>query len=389
MGKKSREKKQRRLLEQSRTNLGGGLLRSVTFQIKQGKTELIDKFDRLGYRPGDENTIPPDLLGELRRNVLRPDHLRIFEVFINREETIDQEIDDKVLAEWLSGLTNSLMADVKATKAADEDPENEEVRYIQYPLGPPANVVLSLAIDRRIVNLWQPIQLDKFERKEKGVWVTKEYGEIVPGMENLQDALGFEYHFRTSGGRSTLTDLTGFAKQIEDTNVLEALKVFAVDKHQENVTADWSLIDHYLLFEVNVAPFDRLPSQTRATHYNRGCEDKNGRKVPPHTKRNPCRRLKSRDLLNDKIHVVYIARDTVGDVRYIGEGDPTRPNHVNSGVSHVYNLNKEHFSGRPMAIQLYADKLTKSEALTIERLLIQKYAGDSLWNTKDNRYSLP
>jgi hypothetical protein len=43
---------------------------------------------------------------------------------------------------------------------------------------------------------------------------------------------------------------------------------------------------------------------------------------------------------------VYTVRDPVtGDVVYVGEGRKGRHLHVNSGVSHVYTLNKGHFAG--------------------------------------------
>lgn len=125
----------------------------------------------------------------------------------------------------------------------------------------------------------------------------------------------------------------------------------------EKSTVFWQCLDHFLLYEVRLAPFDRLGSNTG--------------------------KLLSREKLKNKKYIVYIAKDEKGNVRYIGEGKPDRYKHVNSGVSHVYELNQEHFSGRKMKVEIYNENLSKEEALSIERFLLNKYQKCGLWNKKD------
>lgn len=384
MGKKSREKRERMMFSQAGHSFGGGLIRSVSYVANQdGRLELSDKYERPGFRPSDKGGVPIEIRDVLRRDINSNELESLFDLYIAGVEDIDSRIEDGVIGPLLCSLTNGLLSDIKNANEAEDDSENEEKRFLQYVSGPPANIILSLSVDRRVAALWQSINLKEFTLKEKGVWVSKETSESNPNISEKLDGLGFEYRLITSGGRSALTDFSKFSQKSENKDVLEILKVMMVDKQNTVVSPLWNSVDHYLLYEIYIGPFDRLPSQIRETHPNKGWTDKNGKVVPPHSKRNPRRRLKSRDLLNDKIHVVYIARDKDGAIRYIGEGEPSRPSHVNSGISHVYNLNREHFSGRNMDVEIFAEKLTKIEALTIEKLLLKKYVGCGLWNTKD------
>jgi hypothetical protein len=384
MGKKSREKRERRMLSQTEPIFGGGLIRSVSFVANQdGKLELADKYERPGFRPYDNGGIPVEIKDTLRGDIDSNELENLFDLYIAGVEDIDNKIEDSVIGPLLCSLINGLLSDIKNANDAEDDPENEEKHFLQYISGPPANIVLSLSVDRRVAALWQSINLKEFTLKEKGVWVSKETSESYPAINEKLDSLGFEYRLITSGGRSTLTDFSKFSQKSENSDALEILKVIMTDKQKTTTSPLWNSVDHYLLYEICIGPFDRLPSQIRETHPNRGWIDKNGKVIPPHSKRNPRRRLKSRDLLNDKIHVVYIARDKDGVIRYIGEGERSRPSHVNSGISHVYNLNREHFSGRNMEVEIFSEKLTKIEALTIEKLLLKKYFGCGLWNTKD------
>lgn len=60
------------------------------------------------------------------------------------------------------------------------------------------------------------------------------------------------------------------------------------------------------------------------------------------------------------------------EILYIGSGKINRHKHCNSGISHVYELNKLHFEGKTFTIELkFFD--TKEESLEEEINLISKY----------------
>lgn len=68
---------------------------------------------------------------------------------------------------------------------------------------------------------------------------------------------------------------------------------------------------------------------------------------------------------------VYIATNDKGEVLYIGQGRIGRSQHCNSGVSHVYELNRMHFSGEAINVDVVKSGLDKKEAERIELKLIQ------------------
>ena len=104
--------------------------------------------------------------------------------------------------------------------------------------------------------------------------------------------------------------------------------------------------------------------------------------VRSYTKRKPIRRLKIQDKVSN--HIVYKVYDCDDRLRYIGEGLPNRPEHVFSGASHNPKINEHYFTKqKPMRVEIVATELTKSDALTMERLLLLKHRKDDLWNTKD------
>lgn len=84
-------------------------------------------------------------------------------------------------------------------------------------------------------------------------------------------------------------------------------------------------------------------------------------------------------------YIIYCAFDINGTLRYIGEGRPDRPDHINSGASHNRKLNEHFFKHGPMSITLLATDLTKHEAKTTEYALIQEF-GETLWNKADNQH---
>ena len=70
-------------------------------------------------------------------------------------------------------------------------------------------------------------------------------------------------------------------------------------------------------------------------------------------------------------HEVYVATNDKGEVLYIGQGRIGRSQHCNSGVSHVYELNRMHFSGEVINVEVVRSGLDKKEAEKAELKLIQ------------------
>lgn len=58
------------------------------------------------------------------------------------------------------------------------------------------------------------------------------------------------------------------------------------------------------------------------------------------------------------------------EIIYIGYGKIGRHKHCISGISHVYNLNKEHFCGRPVQVKVLKYFSTNKEAKEAEKKLI-------------------
>lgn len=103
--------------------------------------------------------------------------------------------------------------------------------------------------------------------------------------------------------------------------------------------------------------------------------------VQAHRRKNPLRLVVNNRALTD--HIVYEVGDADGTIRYYGEGKSDRWKHVNSGVSHNRKINEHYFTRGEMTVQVVLEGLTKSEALSIERLLIRSAHGQNLWNVKD------
>ena len=85
---------------------------------------------------------------------------------------------------------------------------------------------------------------------------------------------------------------------------------------------------------------------------------------------------------------VYIARlDDV--IVYIGSGSNGRHRHVNSGTSHVYELNKHHFNGISFDVEILGNNYTKEESLALEKELIEKHQPkyNSVYRNKDRSVS--
>jgi hypothetical protein len=80
------------------------------------------------------------------------------------------------------------------------------------------------------------------------------------------------------------------------------------------------------------------------------------------------------DLDNIEGYYVYIVRSkTSRQIIYVGKGIGRRLQHVNSGTSHNYYLNKFHFSGEIGVIEVFKDGLTEAESFKLEKELIQTH----------------
>lgn len=81
-------------------------------------------------------------------------------------------------------------------------------------------------------------------------------------------------------------------------------------------------------------------------------------------------RLRIKKVKQQKLYVVYTAY--IGrTIYYIGQGTLGREKHVNSGCSHVYELNKMHFEGKVFELRLEKYQ-TKEEAAKREEELIRE-----------------
>lgn len=79
--------------------------------------------------------------------------------------------------------------------------------------------------------------------------------------------------------------------------------------------------------------------------------------------------MKVKRLSKQKLYVVYIASHN-GEIYYVGHGVYGREKHVNSGCSHVYELNKMHFQGIKFEVSIEKFE-TKSEAAKQEEDIIK------------------
>lgn len=78
------------------------------------------------------------------------------------------------------------------------------------------------------------------------------------------------------------------------------------------------------------------------------------------------------DRVLEKLEGFYVYKGSInGVVMYVGMGSLDRMLHLNSGTSHVYEANKAHFNGVTVDVYKVKDGLTRTEALTFERQLIE------------------
>lgn len=79
----------------------------------------------------------------------------------------------------------------------------------------------------------------------------------------------------------------------------------------------------------------------------------------------------------EKVYYVYVGTLDI-EVVYVGMGKADRLLHLNSGTSHVYKANEAHFKGQSIIVTKVAENLSREEALTVERKLIEE--GQPAWN---------
>jgi len=81
-------------------------------------------------------------------------------------------------------------------------------------------------------------------------------------------------------------------------------------------------------------------------------------------------------------YIVYAAFDTDGNCLYVGEAKPDRYKHITSGVSHVYEANKWHFSNRKVVVDILHSGLAKKKAVALEKIEIESKT--PAWNKAEH-----
>lgn len=331
--------------------------KSLTFIKKSKDVFEIEEFDSFTKKVHPINSIPKNLLVALKDR-LNKNEKNLFDNIISSSECSEKTIKNKTLNNFVKECIQNFMNGlIKEQEQVVHDKNNLYATYIQSFLGPPFNLMIKLIIDTRLIpNNFEEFNfnINDFSQIDETKFVLKCYDEENHQIEN---SIGCNYRFIVSGRKEDLlyTFDSYNSKMKKEISKMKNMLFHPVENNRS--TLFWQLLDHFLFYEVKIAPYDRLGE----------IEGK----------------LVSRDTLKDKNHIVYIARDIDNIVRYIGEGKADRFKHVNSGVSHVYELNREHFLGKKMNVEIYNKNLTKTEALSIERFLLNKYSQCGLWNKKD------
>jgi hypothetical protein len=150
---------------------------------------------------------------------------------------------------------------------------------------------------------------------------------------------------------------------------------------------DTGTMEYISPVHVKFGPVDKLiqllPDRKRhdVSSHSRTLQSGKVTTVEAHRRKNPLRLVVNNRALTD--HIVYEVEDCDGTIRYFGEGKSDRWKHVNSGVSHNRKINEHFFTRGEMTVKVLLEGLTKSEALSIERLLIRSAHAQNLWNVKD------
>lgn len=327
---------------------------------ENGQLNISNKRERKRARVHPVKHIPPALFSELSEG-LNSDEEAILKVLTTSEEDKLFDQDNDTVFSFVFNAVKTMVQNEKQI-CAPTDEDNNEIKIIKYLLGPPFNALISLSVDSNIFEFWEDFSASTFEK-------------IVPGMRAIKaknekdetDGFGIalDYRFVVSGPRDNVSNIARGYSSCTDI-VRETIKVMTIDCETERTTVPWYELDHYLVFEVQLSPLDRIQKSTiKSKKLKSGAL------------------LKSRKKIKNKDHIVYIVRDDEEKVVYIGEGADGREKHATSGKSHNYELNKDHFNNKELHAHIYSTNLTKSEAKAIEFLLLKRYARLGLYNIKD------
>lgn len=81
----------------------------------------------------------------------------------------------------------------------------------------------------------------------------------------------------------------------------------------------------------------------------------------------------------EKSHYYVYQCEVDGVVRYIGKGSGVRLNHCVAGISNIFELNRDFFTGKDMTVYKVAENLSERDAFALESELIEKSV-DTLYN---------
>lgn len=332
-------------------------IKSVTFHSENGQMKLVDEPNNFSNTNHPIGSIPLQLINALKKT-LDKHEINLFENFIRSKECSEKTIKNTTLNSFVKECINKFINSLTdAKEQISEDHDNLEVIYLQSFYGPPVNIMIKLIVDSRLIPFGFSefnFDINEYMETTEGKFILKSYSEED---NEYFDSIGCSYRFIVSGSKGDLFHQFSFPNVKKDKNIAKAMDILIPPMENNKTNIFWQCLDHFILYEVKLAPCNRL-------------DFSNGKLTP-------------REILDNKTHIVYIARDIDNVVRYIGEGKKDRYLHVNSGVSHVKELNREYFEGRQMSIEIYNDNLSKIESLSIERFLLNKYKKCGLWNSKD------
>lgn len=342
-----------------RESKDGAYIKVVNIGIGKddGFEEVINNFEHTNH---PVVSIPNELKSALEAS-LNKNEKNMFQNIILSKECSDKTLKNQILNLFIKECINKSICAFQDKKPENKDGNNLESKFLFAYYGPPISIILKLIIDSRLIESGfydLNLSLEDFKQINDNTFSLESYSEEDNVIYN---SIGLSYRFLVSGTKEDIFRLNPFDRDDFDLKKNKGSRKFMellLMPHASKRTNDyWMCLDHFLFYEVQIAPFDRINMSEN--------------------------NLLSRNNLENKNNVVYIVRNEDGIVKYIGEGKETRPSHVNSGISHVYELNKAHFEGKRLNVEIYNQNLTKSEALAIERLLLNKYRKCGLWNKKD------
>lgn len=345
--------------EYIRKSKDGAYVKIVGMEFSENGTveEVVNNFEHSNH---PVTSIPYELKLALR-NTLNKREINMFENVISSKECSAKTLMNKTLNQFVRKCINDSIGALHKKKPESSDDGKLESTYLFAFFGPPISIVIKLIIDSRLIESGFydfNLSIDDFKELEDNKFSLESHSE-----EDSQTyhSIGLSYRFLVSGTKEDIFRLNPYNRDdfdfSRDKSFYKLIESLLIPQESKRTNDYWMCLDHFLFYEVKIAPFDRVNKDEES--------------------------LVDRDNLVNKNHVVYVVRDEYGVVKYIGEGRENRPSHVNSGTSHVYELNKAHFEGKKLDVEIYNKNLTKIEALSIERLLLHKYKKCGLWNKRD------